>query len=115
MPNFDTFNTRDSEVHNVGCDHFSAGDVTSCIMSATSTIQSPGPIVAVRMPPMHTRLVTYLTFMTVIEEYSRGGAGDLGLREADDSRGAWEETEGLNLLMSDYSLWHRLLRAFGFL
>ncbi|KZP17685.1 hypothetical protein FIBSPDRAFT_864672 [Athelia psychrophila] len=77
-------------------------------MSTTSTIQSPCPIIAVRMLFMHTPSVSYLTSVTVFEEALRAGTGDQRWGEAEGGRGAWEETEG-----TARSLWHRLLRAFG--
>lgn len=75
----------------------------SHIMSIISTIQSPGPIIAVRIPHMRTRTISYSISMTGIEEPSREGTGDQDVERLRrvDRRGAWEEAEGA---VSDYRI-----------
>ncbi|KZP09815.1 hypothetical protein FIBSPDRAFT_1051691 [Athelia psychrophila] len=90
MPTFETLNTRDSEVLNVGRDHLSARDVTYHVY--------------------HIYHPVARSDHRLIDQSSRGATGGRGWGEAEEGRGAWQEaTDG-----TARSLWQRLLRAFGF-
>ncbi|KZP13641.1 hypothetical protein FIBSPDRAFT_1049324 [Athelia psychrophila] len=91
MPNFETLNTCDSDVLNVGRDLLSARDITYNVYHIyhLAVVQPSGRL---------------------IDESSRGETGGLGWGEAEEGRGAWQEAADGTV----HSLLRRLLRAFGF-